>query len=97
MFMVEFQETKYNDDVIYDSLNPLVRAWFKSKFKAFSDPQRYAIINIRNRENTLISSPTGSGKTLSAFLSIISELTNMSEKDQLEDKVYCIYISPLRH
>lgn len=96
MFMVEFQETKYNDDVIYDSLNPLVRAWFKSKFKAFSDPQRYAIINIRNRENTLISSPTGSGKTLSAFLSIISELTNMSEKDQLEDKVYCIYISPLK-
>lgn len=94
--MVEFQENKYEDPEIYSSLNPLVQQWFKSKFKAFSDPQRYAVINIRNRENTLISSPTGSGKTLSAFLSIISELTNLSEQGKLEDKVYCIYISPLK-
>ncbi len=94
--MVEFQENKYKDTEIYNSLNPLVQTWFKSKFKSFADPQRYAVINIRNRENTLISSPTGSGKTLSAFLSIISELTNLSEQGKLEDKVYCIYVSPLK-
>jgi ATP-dependent helicase Lhr and Lhr-like helicase len=94
--MVKFQKNKYEDPEIFNSLNPLVQKWFKSKFKSFSDPQRYAVINIRNRENTLISSPTGSGKTLSAFLSIISELTNLSEQGKLEDKVYCIYISPLK-
>ena len=44
----------------------------------------------------LVSSPTGSGKTLTAFLSIISELTHLADKDELEDKVYCLYISPLK-
>ena len=44
----------------------------------------------------MVSSPTGSGKTLTAFLSILSELTTLSQKGELEDKVYCIYISPLK-
>lgn len=47
-------------------------------------------------ENVLISSPTGSGKTLSAFLAIISELISLGRKGKLEDKIYCVYISPLR-
>lgn len=33
---------------------------------------------------------------MTAFLSVISELTTLAEKDKLEDKVYCIYISPLK-
>ena len=53
-------------------------------------------MDIHIGENVLVSSPTGSGKTLTAFLSIISELTNLAEKDELEDKVYCLYISPLK-
>ncbi|RMF30000.1 MAG: ATP-dependent helicase, partial [Candidatus Nitrosothermus koennekii] len=40
--------------------------------------------------------PTGSGKTLSAFLAIISNLVTLARNNRLEDKVYCIYISPLR-
>ena len=39
---------------------------------------------------------TGSGKTLTAFLSVINELTTLADKGELEDKVYCIYISPLK-
>ena len=38
----------------------------------------------------------GSGKTLTAFLSVINELTELADKRELEDKVYCIYISPLK-
>ncbi|MDD5147960.1 MAG: ATP-dependent helicase [Candidatus ainarchaeum sp.] len=34
--------------------------------------------------------------TLSAFTSIINELLTLSEANQLEDKVYCVYCSPLR-
>ena len=47
-------------------------------------------------QNVLISSPTGSGKTLTAFLSIINELMQKQEDDELEDKIYCVYISPLK-
>ncbi len=53
-------------------------------------------MDIHKRNNVLVSSPTGSGKTLTAFLSVISELTSLAEKKELEDKVYCIYISPLK-
>jgi len=94
--MIKFQEEPHKDSEIYKELHPLVREWFKSKFKTFAPPQRYAVLNIHRRENTLISSPTGSGKTLSAFISIISEFIGLSEKKMLEDKVYCLYISPLK-
>jgi|FLOH01.1.fsa_nt_gi ATP-dependent helicase Lhr and Lhr-like helicase len=94
--MIEFQDEPYKDAQIFNELNPLVRSWFKAKFETFSPPQKYAVLNIHRRENTLISSPTGSGKTLSAFISIISELVGLSEKNMLEDRVYCVYISPLK-
>ncbi len=48
------------------------------------------------RKNVLISAPTGSGKTLTAFLSILNELVDTSQKQALQDKVYCVYISPLK-
>ncbi len=47
-------------------------------------------------ENVLISSPTGSGKTLSAFLSAINELILLGKEGKLEDKIYALYVSPLR-
>src|SRR3989344_3363562 len=77
-------------------LNPLVTQWFFSRFKDFSLPQLYGVMEIHSRKNILISAPTGSGKTLTAFLSILNELVDSSEKQILEDKVYCIYVSPLK-
>ncbi|MFC2134405.1 ATP-dependent helicase [Bacteroidota bacterium] len=94
--MIEIQDEPHTDIEIHKELHRLVSHWFKGKFKSFAPPQKYAVLNIHRRENTLISSPTGSGKTLSAFMSIISELVDLSEKDLLEDKVYCVYISPLK-
>ncbi|HII61848.1 DEAD/DEAH box helicase [Pyrococcus horikoshii] len=93
---VRWAKRKYTDDEIYSILDPLVREWFKRKFNSFTPPQRYAIVEIHKGENVLISSPTGSGKTLSAFLAIISELISLGRKGKLEDKIYCVYISPLR-
>lgn len=86
----------YKKEEILKSMHPLVKEWFLHKFKTFAPPQKYAILNVHSRINTLISSPTGSGKTLSAFLAIINELVDLSEKGLLEDKVYCVYISPLK-
>lgn len=96
MKMIEKQEKIYQDEEIYKILHQVLRKWFKNKFDGFSVSQKYAIVDIHNRNNVLISSPTGSGKTLTAFLSIISELMTLEDNDQLEDKVYCVYISPLK-
>ncbi|MCS7116125.1 MAG: ATP-dependent helicase [Nitrososphaerota archaeon] len=85
----------YTKDEVLSILDPLVAEWF-SIFPDLTPPQRYAIVNIHEGKNTLIASPTGSGKTLSAFLSIISELVKLAREGKLEDRVYCIYISPLR-
>ncbi|MBI2107079.1 DEAD/DEAH box helicase, partial [Candidatus Woesearchaeota archaeon] len=94
--MISFIKDKYKDEEIFKVLNPLVRNWFKNKFKGFSDPQRYAILPIHNRENILVSAVTGSGKTLTAFTSVLSELITLAENDLLENQIYCIYISPLK-
>jgi len=93
---IEFMKKPYKDAEIIKSMHPLVKEWFLHKFKKFAPPQKYAILNVHSRINTLISSPTGSGKTLSAFLAIINELIGLGDADILEEKVYCVYISPLK-
>ena len=94
--MITKQEKSYSKKQIYKTLHPWVRQWFDETFNDFTPAQKRSLIDIHKKNNILVSSPTGSGKTLTAFLSIISELTKLSDEDKLEDKVYCIYISPLK-
>jgi len=77
-------------------MEPLIEEWFTSKFEDMTEPQSYAIPIIHRRENVLVSSPTGSGKTMTAFLSIINELFKYAKAGKLEEKIYCVYISPLK-
>jgi ATP dependent helicase, Lhr family len=77
-------------------LNKYVRDWFENNFKELTPPQYYSFKLISEKKNVLITAPTGSGKTLSGFLSIISYLFDLSTKGQLKDEVYCIYVSPLK-
>lgn len=84
------------EDKVFSLLRPYVSTWFKQKYGEFTQPQRASIPLIKSGNNVLVSSPTGSGKTLSAFLGILDTLFELGEKGQLEDKVYAIYISPLR-
>ena len=81
---------------IAEILDPLVKEWFFNQFVDFSEPQLYGVMNIYERKNILISATTGSGKTLTSFLSILNYLITLARKNQLEDKVYCIYSSPLK-
>ena len=77
-------------------LNTIVSEWFFSRFKDFSLTQLYGVKNIYERKNILVSAPTGGTKTLTAFLGIINYLVDLALKNELEEKVYTVYSSPLK-
>ncbi|MAG25071.1 ATP-dependent helicase [Candidatus Pacearchaeota archaeon] len=87
---------KFDKKDVESILNPLVKEWFFGKFEAFSETQLYGVKTIHDRRNVLISAPTGGTKTLTAFLSILNYLVDLSLKNELEDKIYGVYISPLK-
>jgi ATP-dependent Lhr-like helicase len=87
----------YNDEDVFRLLRPYVASWFKARYGSFTEPQRQAIPLIKLGRNVLISSPTGTGKTLAAFLGVLDELYSMWEEGgSFEDYVYVVYVSPLR-
>jgi ATP-dependent Lhr-like helicase len=92
--LYEIKERKSGD--IEQVLHPLVREWFFNKFKEFSLTQRYGVMSIWERKDILISAPTGGTKTLTAFLSILNYLVSLAEKNELEDRIYALYTSPLK-
>jgi ATP-dependent helicase Lhr and Lhr-like helicase len=77
-------------------LHPLVSEWFFGRFDDFSLTQLYGVKTIYDRKNVLISAPTGGTKTLTAFLGIINYIVSLALKDELEDKIYAAYMSPLK-
>ncbi|MFW6220738.1 MAG: ATP-dependent helicase [Nanoarchaeota archaeon] len=96
-FGLIFEKKKPNSKKdLLNILNPIVKKWFFSKFSEFSLPQLFSVLEIHSRKNILISAPTGATKTLTAFLAIINELVDSSIKGILENKVYCVYVSPLK-
>ena len=70
LYATEFAET----EELLSSLCQPVRDWFSAKFPDFTRPQKLAIPVIQSGGHLLLCSPTGSGKTLTAFLSIIDDL-----------------------
>ena len=77
-------------------LTPAVRDWVTDTFGALTPPQASAIPAIHGGEHVLISAPTGTGKTLAAFLAVLSELVAAHEAGTLGDGIQAVYISPLR-
>lgn len=76
--------------------HPIIEKWFRKRFQAPTDPQKQGWPCINGGEHTLISAPTGSGKTLTAFLSVIDRLVKRSLDGDLENEFSVIYVSPLR-
>ncbi|HKZ59686.1 MAG TPA: ATP-dependent helicase [Candidatus Thermoplasmatota archaeon] len=94
--MISYQKKRHTMTEVLSQMDPAIQKWFRSKFKDLTEPQAYAIPLIEAKNNVLISSPTGSGKTISAFLAIIDRLYKLHREGKLEDKIYCVYVSPLK-
>ncbi|HUG91318.1 MAG TPA: DEAD/DEAH box helicase, partial [Planctomycetaceae bacterium] len=67
--------------------HPAIADWFHSRFAAPTEPQRLGWPAIARGEHTLIAAPTGSGKTLTAFLGCIDRLLKDSLAGRLTDEV----------
>src|SRR5213594_2025944 len=75
---------------------PFVRSWFDATFSEATLPQRDGWDAIASGRDTLIVAPTGSGKTLASFLWALDHLHRLALDRRLEDRVYVVYVSPLR-
>ena len=94
--MVKYIDNRHSKQEVLQGFNKAISEWFDEKFEDVTPPQAYAVPVIKKKENVLVSSPTGSGKTLTAFLSIINNLYEKHEKGGLESGIHAIYISPLK-
>ncbi|MCP6698437.1 DEAD/DEAH box helicase [Pseudomonas donghuensis] len=80
-----------------DAFHPAVRTWFQRQFPTVTAAQARAWPLIRSGQSLLVAAPTGSGKTLTAFLAILDELFEQGlASGNLPDQTQVVYVSPLK-
>ena len=76
--------------------HPAVAEWFADHFVAPTEPQTLAWPLLQAGKNVLIAAPTGSGKSLAAFLAAIDGLIRQGVRAPLADQTTVVYVSPLK-
>ncbi len=82
-----------------NSLNifhPFTRDWFSRSLGSPTQVQEEAWPAIASGTHTLVSAPTGTGKTLSAFLVFLDRLKTEARSGTLKQELHLIYVSPLK-
>ena len=78
----------------FASFHPVTAAWFREVFDEPTAPQRLGWPAIARGESTLILAPTGTGKTLTAFLWCLDRL--MLQAPPKTQGCRIVYVSPLK-
>jgi ATP-dependent helicase Lhr and Lhr-like helicase len=77
--------------------HPAVARWFARTFAQPTEAQIAAWPAIRAGRHTLVAAPTGSGKTLTAFLAALDDLVRCGlAAGGLPDETAVVYVSPLK-
>jgi ATP-dependent Lhr-like helicase len=79
---------------VLELFHPITAEWFRAVFEEATAPQREGWPAIARGESTLILAPTGTGKTLTAFLWCLDKL--MLREPVGEPGCKVVYISPLK-
>src|SRR4026208_391187 len=76
--------------------HPLVQRGFRETSGKPGAPQKAGWPAIASGAHTLILAPTGTGKTLAAFLWELNELIIRGSREELPNAVHLLYVSPLK-
>ena len=83
------------DDVL-DLFSPATAAWFRSSFSAPTAAQEGTWRAVSAGSHALVVAPTGSGKTLSAFLWSLDRLASTPRPEEPQARCRVLYLSPLK-
>jgi len=76
--------------------HPVTAAWFRAVFDAPTQPQSLGWPVIARGESALILAPTGTGKTLAAFLWCLDRLMLHPRPAEAKEGCRIVYVSPLK-
>src|SRR3954463_14514577 len=84
------------DSNALSAFHPIVSTWFTETLGQPSAPQQAGWPTIAAGSDTLILAPTGTGKTLAAFLWELNALITDGLERPLANAIHLLYISPLK-
>ncbi|MFQ5557178.1 MAG: DEAD/DEAH box helicase, partial [Acidimicrobiales bacterium] len=84
------------DTTALHGFSEATRAWFTSTFAAPTAPQAEGWPAISSGDHTLVLAPTGTGKTLAAFLWVLDRLATEAMAAEARARTRVLYVSPLR-
>ena len=76
--------------------HPAVETWFQNQFGEPNDAQQQGWPHIAAGGDVLHAAPTGSPKTLVAFLSCIDRIMGLAIESERPDQMQVVYVFPLR-
>lgn len=79
-----------------DLFHSVTSSWFRNTLGKPTEVQQEAWPAIARGDHALVSAPTGTGKTLSAFLIFLDQLKKEAREGSLKQELQLIYVSPLK-